>query len=116
MLQISCQNEGIKSVPKPSGLLSRIEMAMVLSDMHLANAGLEASSLSADSLKRSLAGYDQFIYQKHGTNAADFIASYDYYLSIPTEMDSIYLILVDSLNARESKSRGIQIIPITPSK
>lgn len=88
-------------------------MASILADMHLADAGLQARNLSPDSLRRSSAGYDDFIFEKHKTTLKDFEASYDYYLSIPMEMDSVYIQVVDLLNTKDAKSRGISVEPIS---
>jgi hypothetical protein len=111
VLIISCSDEGVKSVPKPSNLMSRENVAAVLADMHLADAGLQLRALSPDSLKRSLAGYDQFIFEKHQISKEDFEASFDYYLSIPMQMDTVLTLVVDELNNKDAFSRGVSVAP-----
>jgi hypothetical protein len=111
VLIFSCNNEGVKSVSKPKDLMSRESVAAVLADMHLADAGLQLRSLSPDSIKLSLAGYDKFIFEKHNISQAQFEASFDYYLSIPMEMDTVLNFVVEDLNNRDARSRGINVDP-----
>lgn len=85
----------------------------MLADMHLAEAGLNARNLIPDSIKRMNAGYYDFILKKNEVKQEDFENSFNYYLSIPMEMDTIYTFVVDELNNRDSKSRGIAVDPKT---
>jgi hypothetical protein len=107
----SCKDDSLGTVEKPKNLISRNGMALILADMHLADAGLQAMSLSPDSLKRSSAGYDVFIFEKHETTEKDFETSFDYYLSKPNEMDSVYQEVIELLSEQEAKSRGILLTP-----
>lgn len=91
--------------------MSRENVAAVLADMHIADAGLQLRALSPDSLKRSLAGYDQFIFDKHNITKEEFEASFDYYLSIPMQMDTVLNLLVDDLNNKDALSRGVILAP-----
>ncbi len=86
-------------------------MAEIIVDMHIAEAGLNASNLSLDTLKSMSAGYDSFIFEKYQIKKEDFEKSYDYYLCVPYELDSVYQNVIELLNAKESKSRGILIAP-----
>lgn len=86
-------------------------MAEIIVDMHITEAGLNASNLSLDSLKGMSAGYDSFIFDKYQIKEDDFEKSYDYYLCVPYELDSVYQNVIELLNAKESKSRGILIAP-----
>ena len=86
-------------------------MAEIIVDLHIAEAGLTNSNLSLDSLKGMSAGYDSFIFDKYKIKEDDFVNSYDYYLGIPKELDSVYLNVINLLNAKESKSRGIMLKP-----
>ncbi|MBP7510692.1 MAG: DUF4296 domain-containing protein [Bacteroidia bacterium] len=101
----------MKSVSKPSNLMSREAVASVLADMHLADAGLQLRSMSQDSIKQSLAGYDEFIFEKHGVSKPEFEASFDYYLSIPMQMDTVLTLVVDELNNKDAFSRGVLVAP-----
>lgn len=111
MLILSCKNDSLNTVSKPKNLLSREQMAEIIVDMHIAEAGLNASNLSLDSLSGMSAGYDSLIFDKYQIKKEDFEKSYDYYLCIPNELDSVYLNVINLLNAKESKSRGILITP-----
>ncbi|MDZ4667624.1 MAG: DUF4296 domain-containing protein [bacterium] len=91
--------------------MSREQVAEVLADMHLADAGLQLRSLSPDSIKQSLAGYDEFIFEKYEITQAQFEASFDYYLSVPMEMDTVLNMVVEDLSNRDARSRGIVVDP-----
>lgn len=108
---MSCSGQPGTTVKKPGNLLSRYEMAKVLADMHVANAGLELMHFSPDSIRRMNAGYAEFILKKHQVSNEQFDQSFDYYLSVPTEMDSVYAVMVDLLTLQESRSRGAVITP-----
>ncbi len=84
-------------------------MANIMADMHMADAGLSANNLTPDSIKRMNAGYYDFVLNKYQTSQESFEASFDYYLSIPMEMDTIYTFIVDELNKRETQSRGASV-------
>lgn len=81
-------------------------MAGIMADMHIADAGLMVRTMNADSIKRMNAGYYNFILNKHQISKDNFEESFDYYLSIPMEMDTIYNFVVEELNKRETQSRG----------
>jgi hypothetical protein len=111
VLILSCKNDSLNTVSKPKNLLTKNQMAEIIVDMHVAEAGLNASNLSLDSLKNMSAGYDSFIFDKYQIKEEDFEKSYDYYLCIPYELDSVYQNVIELLNAKESKSRGILVTP-----
>jgi hypothetical protein len=111
VLILSCKNDSLNTVSKPKNLLTKNQMAEIIVDMHIAEAGLNASNLSLDSLKSMSAGYDSFIFDKYQIKEDDFEKSYDYYLCVPYELDSVYQNVIELLNAKESKSKGILIAP-----
>jgi hypothetical protein len=111
VLILSCKNDSLNTVSKPKNLLTKNQMAEIIVDMHIAEAGLNASNLSLDSLKNMSAGYDSFIFDKYQIKEDDFEKSYDYYLCVPYELDSVYQNVIELLNAKESKSKGILIAP-----
>lgn len=80
--------------------------------MHLAEAGLQAKSFSPDSLKALSAGYNQFIFEKHGVQSEQFRASFDYYLSNSLQMDTIMTFVIEELSNQEALSRGILKEPV----
>jgi hypothetical protein len=111
VLILSCKNDSLNTVSKPKNLLTKNQMAEIIVDMHIAEAGLNASNLSLDSLKNMSAGYDSFIFDKYQIKEEDFEKSYDYYLCVPYELDTVYQNVIELLNAKESKSKGILIAP-----
>jgi hypothetical protein len=114
VLIFSCNNDGLQTVEKPKNLISQEKLAEIISDIHLAESGLQLSNLSPDSLKRMTAGYYDFIFNKHQVKQSDFEMSYSYYLGNPPEMDSIYLKVIDGLNSKDSRSRGVLVEPSKP--
>jgi len=114
VLIFSCNNDGLQTVDKPKNLISQEKLAEIISDIHLAESGLQLSNLSPDSLNRMTAGYYDFIFDKHQVKQSDFEMSYNYYLGKPPEMDSIYLKVIDGLNSKDSRSRGVLVEPSNP--
>jgi len=98
----SCQSGQHEITDKPADLLNRKEMAMILSDIHIAEAGVATTTLAGDSLiQRNLDDY-ALLFKKNGVDEKQFRASYTYYLSRPAELDSIYQEVLAKLNHLEA--------------
>lgn len=97
---------------EPNNLLSRHKVAGILADMHLSEAALQIKTSNPDSLKAFSAGYNKFIFEKHGVDSEQFVRSFDYYLSNSLQMDTIMSYVVDTLSKQEAISRGILSEPI----
>lgn len=106
MLSISCENNKINQTAKPKNLLNRQQMAAVISDIQLAESAVTQKNMHPDTSNMTQAGYYDFIYKKHAISKEDFEGSYQYYISTPDEMDSIYTVVLEILNRQESEIRG----------
>ncbi len=106
---VSCSEPDLHQAAVPANLLTRQQMAEVLSDIQIAEAAVAQKNFGLDSANRINSGYYRFIYKKHGVKQADFEGSYQYYLSLPIEMDSIYASTIEIISNKESKLRGIVV-------
>lgn len=96
-------------------------MASILADMHLSEAALQVKTSNPDSLKALSAGYNKFIFEKHGVDSEQFVRSFDYYLSNSLQMDTVMSFVVDTLNKQEALSRGVlqepvEVMPLPENK
>lgn len=88
----------------PEHLLSEREMALVLIDAHLGEAGLLQIPRDRDSNQAYFARYMEQVYKRHKVDSTAFRESYAYYARDPKKIDAIYLMVVDSLSSLEGKS------------
>ncbi len=75
---------------KPNPFFDRKQMAEVLTDVHLAEAKVNALVLSGDTLNKTMLAHYDFIYKKHKINEKEFKDNYTYYLENPVLLDSVY--------------------------
>lgn len=100
-------------LPEPTPKLSRTQMAEIIADIQIAEAGIQLQNLPFDSMNGSYAAYYEFIYKKHNIDSSVFQNNYQYYLGNPVEMDSVYQEVITILTTLESESRGIKVQPKT---
>lgn len=99
---MACQSGQHEITDKPSDLLNRKEMALILSDIHIAEAGVATTTLYGDSLlQRNMDDY-ALIFKKNGVDEKQFRSSFTYYLSRPAELDSVYQEVLAKLNHLEA--------------
>jgi hypothetical protein len=106
-------------VAKPEKLISRDTMIKILTEIHLAEAGI---SMMGIDYNRSIALYQQYhveILGKHKIDTAQYRQNYEYYMQSTIEMDYILTLVEDSLvriQAREKQKMGFSANPsATPS-
>nr|WP_262908731.1 DUF4296 domain-containing protein [Hymenobacter translucens] len=90
----------------PDQLLTKERMVQLLIQVHLNEARVEASRLSADS-SRALYNklHQELLWNKEVTDSV-FRASYHYYAVHGKDLEEIYTTVVDSLAMREVKMTG----------
>src|SRR5688572_21780634 len=98
----ACSDAGQEKTPEH--LLSEREMALVLIDAHLGEAGLLQIPRDRDSNQAYFARYMEQVYKQHKVDPIAFKESYAYYTRYPKKIDAIYLMVVDSLSSLEGKS------------
>jgi hypothetical protein len=97
---LSCSNKN----DVPDGILSKEEMAQILTEFYLKEARVNNIHVSQDS-SRKLMEYYRFKYAEQ-TGIPDSIveASYQYYLSHPVALGEIYDRVIDSLALKEQRT------------
>lgn len=102
----------LSSCSSDTAPVPRAQMAVVLRDIHLAEAwaGLAGpDSLRSPASRRnldSLSTYYSVILARHKLSQQEFSAAYAWYKAHPTELDSVYARVLPMLNELEAKSAG----------
>jgi hypothetical protein len=110
---MACTSPIQNLMPEPSPKLSHNQMALIIADIQIAEAGVQLQNLPFDSMNASYAAYYDFVYKKYNIDSIVFENNYQYYLGNPVEMDSVYQEVITILTTLESESRGIKVIPKT---
>lgn len=97
---ISC---GKPETKKPEYILSHAQMVEALAEVYVAEQKINKLSLSADSAFLVFGTLEKKIFQNLNVPDSVFRASVDYYMDHPKEMETIYAVLIDSLQLREQR-------------
>ncbi len=76
-------------------------MAVILSDIYLAEYKAANIGVKLDSSKIVLRHYELKIYEDHGTNDSIYKESFKYYLEHPDKLETIYDIVIDTVSLRD---------------
>ena len=90
---------------KPEQLLDREQMVAYLIDLHLTEAAITNIREKPDSAKYLFRIFEEDLQKQHNITDTAFVASYNYYLQNPDELQIIYTAVVDSLSLRQSLDR-----------
>lgn len=82
---------------KPEPFFERKTMADILTDISIAEAGVNQAVVYKDSFDAPLKTYHDFIYKKYNTNQKEFTDNYTYYTQNPILLDSIYNDVLNNL-------------------
>lgn len=88
---------------KPEYILTHAEMVEALAEVYVAEQKINRLSLNADSAFLVFGSMEKKIFQNLNIPDSVFRASVDYYMDHPKEMESIYAVLIDSLQLREQR-------------
>ena len=105
-----------EEVPRPANLLPKEQMVSLLTRLHLLEARIEISRTSPDSARALfLSQQRELLWQLHiPADDSTFERSYRYYAAHGKDLDEIYGIVVDSLQA-EQRRLGGNAVPPPPS-
>lgn len=90
----------------PPGVLSRADMAAVMTEIYLTEARLGSTLFPRDSLALIFKARESAILDSAGISQDALKLSYEYYLQHPDEFELVYETVVDSLNLREQRARN----------
>ncbi|MGI4872378.1 MAG: DUF4296 domain-containing protein [Janthinobacterium lividum] len=94
-------------VPPPN-LLSKQQVTSMLIAVHLLESRIESSRYAVDSARALFLSQERELLQKHHISTADsaFERSYRYYAVHDKDLEEIYAVVIDSLNAQAVKLGG----------
>lgn len=94
---VSCS--GKEELPK--GIIPPEKMALILSDIYLAEHKAANISLKPDSSKVVFRHYELKILEDYNTNDSVYKESFRYYLEFPEKLEAVYDIVIDTVSLRE---------------
>ncbi|MBN1340893.1 MAG: DUF4296 domain-containing protein [Bacteroidales bacterium] len=97
LLGFSCTRPLESRTPEPSGLIQKDSMISLLVDIHLAEAILYHKEKNGEKTKEYRHTLYKSVFEKHGTDAAAFEASFNYYQSDVDVIDDIYQQVLNAL-------------------
>jgi len=86
---------------RPKGVIPPEKMALILSDIYLAEYKATNIGLRQDSAKVVLRHYELKIFEDHDTNDSIYKESFKYYLENPDKLEAIYDIVIDTVGLRD---------------
>ena len=87
----------------PAGILSEVEFANMLKDVHWEEAAFELNkSKGMENAKNTLANSYQSIYKKYDVTDTTFSKSLDYYAKNPEKLEKIYSTILEQLTDERS--------------
>ncbi|WP_375581425.1 DUF4296 domain-containing protein [Marivirga tractuosa] len=86
---------------RPKGVIAPEKMAVILSDIYLAEHKAANIGLTQDSAKVVLRHYELKIFEDHNTNDSIYKESFKYYLDHPATLEAVYDIVIDTVSLRE---------------
>jgi hypothetical protein len=84
---IACQTDNSL---KPNPFFDRTKMANILTDIQIAEAGVNQQGFLIDSLNKSMLWHYEYVYKKNNITEKQFNDNYTYYLEEPQLLDSVY--------------------------
>jgi hypothetical protein len=86
---------------RPKGVIPPEKMAVLLSDIYVAEHKASNIGLKYDSSKIVLRHYELKIFEDHNTNDSIYKESFKYYLEHPDQLETIYDMVIDSVSLRD---------------
>ena len=100
LIQVSCQLDQ----EKPSDLIEKDQMVLLLKDMMLLEATYNTRLIKLNDKKEKMIQYSDEILEKHAVSKKSFDDSYEYYLDHSTEFEDILELVFEELNKMETEA------------
>ncbi|MCR5886752.1 DUF4296 domain-containing protein [Hymenobacter sp. J193] len=102
-LLAGCQRS--EEIAPPQPLVPKPQMARLLTDLHLAEARVDASRLTTDSAQALYMQLQDSVLRRNQVGDSAFAKSYRYYTLHDKDLQEVYDLVLDSLTARGAKYR-----------
>lgn len=99
-LLVACSK---KEEQRPDYILSQAQMVEALAEIYIAEQKVQRMTLNADTSWLIFGSMEKRVFENLNVPDSVFRASFDYYMDHPKEMETIYAVLVDSLQLREQR-------------
>ena len=103
LITLSCNAGKSEIVKAPEDLLNRQQMSAILTDIHVAESKVSALNIFGDSLIQSNLDHYAIVFAKNNCSQDQFRSSFSYYLSVPVDLDSIYIDVLNNLTVLEAQ-------------
>jgi hypothetical protein len=103
--------------PRPDNLIAPDEMALILTDIHVAEARVSRMGISTiDSSNLVYKRLEQGVFKKFSVDTAAYTQSFIYYAARPVALEGIYKQVVETLNKRNqadslAKVKAVRLKP-----
>lgn len=97
----------IRKESPPPGILSKAEMADLMMQMYMGEARALTWAIPRDSAYKLFVPFQDSILRKKGLADSVVLKSYQYYVDRPTELESIFDAMIDSLSLKEQRLRQV---------
>ena len=87
----------------PEGILSNDQMVTVLTELYIIEQKISTLGVTRDSLTQIFDAMKGQVFEKTGVPESVFNESLNYYVDHPQSLETIYTVLIDSLNLREQR-------------
>jgi Domain of unknown function (DUF4296) len=87
----------------PEGILTENQMVTVLAELYIIEQKISTLGVKRDSLTQIFGAMKGRAFEKTGIAESVFNASLNYYVDHPQSLETIYTVLIDSLNLREQR-------------
>lgn len=94
----SCQKE-----KSPPGIMTKAQMADWMMTLYIGEARLLTLSMPRDTVYKLFVPFRDSILKVQGLQDSTLRKSFQYYIDNPSELESIYDIVIDSLSLREQR-------------
>lgn len=113
-LLAACQRP--EEIAPPTPLVPKPEMAQLLAEIHLAEVRVDASRLTSDSAQALFLQYKDSLLRRQGITDSAFAKSYRYYTIHDKDLEEVYKLVLDSLEARRARYAALgDSVPETPA-
>lgn len=97
---------------RPKGILSPDSMAVLMFEIHLAEAGIQSTALEPVEVKKAVAGakYTEVL-SRHGLDVEDLRVNFEYYRNRPEEFREIYADVISRMESETARAVNRPVVP-----